>query len=239
MNEISISSLISIAKKNLLVLISVTVVCAVAAFFASSYLLTPTYQSKVSFVATNGGVGTSVQTTDKIGSADISASLAMVNTYVDILKTTNMYKQLANELNNDYTYNQLKKMITIQSRSEDSLFIDVFVTSPKPSESVRIANTFLELGEEYVAASMNEPDKLLILQVEESSSAVKNYPNTTLNVLEAGFLGFAATFAIILVVFLLDKTIKGEKDFTQNYDIPVLGVIPYFKAAANGAKNYE
>ena len=43
-------------------------------------------------------------------------------------------------------------------------------------------------------------------------------------------------FILAFIVNVLDKTIKGEKDFSANYDIPILGNIPNFKAAAREEK---
>ena len=40
----------------------------------------------------------------------------------------------------------------------------------------------------------------------------------------------------IKIINAMDKTIKGEKDFVANYDIPILGNIPNFKTAAREEK---
>ncbi len=239
MGEFSITSLIGLARKNWGYLLAAIAVCAVIAYCLCAFVLTPTYQTKVSFVATNGGVGATIQTSDKIISTDVAASLAMVDTYVDLLKTTNLYKELSKQVNDKYTFAELKDMISVNKRNADSLFIDVFVTSVDPADSVLIANKFLEIGEQYVSNSMNEPDKVLIIKVEQSSAASQNYPNTPLMIFMASLLGFAVVFAIIVIVFVMDKTIKGEQDFTENYDIPVLGNVPNFKVAAREEKRYE
>lgn len=239
MNEFSITSLINLARKNWGYLFAAILLCAVIAYSLCTFVLTPTYQTKVSFVATNGGVGATIQTSDKIISTDVAASLAMVDTYVDLLKTTNLYKELSKQINNEYSFVELKNMIDVRGRDENSLFIDVFVTSEDPADAVKIANKYLQIGEQYVSNSMNEPDKVLIIKVEESSTAAQNYPNTPFTIFMASFLGFAVVYAIIVIVFVMDKTIKGEQDFAQNYDIPVLGNIPNFKVAAREEKRYE
>lgn len=239
MNEFSVSSLIAIARKCIVYLITAVVVCAVLAFCYCSFVATPTYQAKVSFVASNGGVGNAAQDTNKFSSADVAASLAMVNTYVDVLKTNGAYKQLETVLNKKYTSRQLKNMILVEMRDEDSLFIDVKVTTTSPEEAVSVANAFLSIGENYVSNAMNEPEKKLILKAEESYSATQNYPNTPFTVVIAAFLGAIVVFAVAIIVNVMDKTIKGEADFTEHYDIPILGNIPNFKSAAKGEKKYE
>ena len=150
MNEFSVSAIITLIRKNWVYFVSVVSACVVVSYLLCTFVLTPTYQANVSFVATNGGVGVSTQDTDKIGSSDVASSLALMNTYVDILKTTNVYKELSVALNNKYSFLELKGMIRVEFRDEDSLFIDVFVTSSDPNEASIIANTFLTVGERYV-----------------------------------------------------------------------------------------
>ena len=50
------------------------------------------------------------------------------------------------------------------------------------------------------------------------------------------FLGAVFVFVIAIIINMMDKTIKGEKDFSANYDIPILGNIPNFKTAAREEK---
>lgn len=239
MNEFSVASLLNIARKCIGYLIAAVIVCAVAAYCYCEFIVTPTYQSRVSFVASNGGVGSAIDDSGKIISSDVSASLAMINTYVDILKTSGAYKQLETVLGGKYDHRQLRGMVAVEMRSEDSLFIDVRVTSTDPEDSVAIANAFLSIGESYVSNAMNEPDKKLILKAEDSSSATQNYPSTMRSVFMAAAFGFIFVYAIALIVSMLDKTIKGETDFAENYDIPILGNVPNFKSAAKGEKKYE
>lgn len=239
MNELSVTSLIAIARKCLWYLIAAVVVFSVAAFCFCSFIAKPTYQSKVSFVASNGGVGTAIDNeNNKIISSDIAASLGMVDTYVDVLNTRGAYVELSSAIGNKYKSAELKKMVSVSKRNEDSLFIDVVVTSPSPEDSVKIANAFLDLGENYVSQAMNEPSKKLVLKAEDCVSAVQNYPNTAMTVLIAAFLGFVLVYAVAIVVSVMDRTIKGEKDFTEKYDIPILGSIPNFKMATKGERKY-
>lgn len=240
MNEFTIASLLGILRKCAWYMVIVAVVMAILAYVFCAFIATPTYQSTVSFVATNKGFGGETTTTltgdasDKITSADVAASLAMLNTYVGILQTGEMYEKLEAQLDLPYTARQLSGMVLVQSRSEQSLFIDVQVTSPNPVHSVQIANAFLDLGDDYVVECL---PNAYMKAVERSKGAIQNYPNTMLTMLLAVFLGVVAVYGIAVLITAMDKTIKGEEDFTANYDIPLLGNIPNFKAAAKGEKN--
>ncbi len=233
MNEFSISSLISVFRKCYVYVILAAIVFGSLAYSYCSFIATPTYEATSAFLATNGGLESNndvAANSSKMQSTDIAASLGMLNTYVDVLGTTELYKQVAKETKCGYTANQIKSMVRVEVRSEESMFIDVTVTTPNPKHSVMIADAFVELGSKYVVEHL---PRAYITPIERSNNrAVQNYPNTTLFTIIAAFLGAVAVFAIALIVSVMDKTIKGERDFAASYDIPILGNIPNFKAAA-------
>jgi len=234
MTEFTITSLIAIFRKCVIYMVIVAIILGVGAYAFCTYVATPTYQTTVSFVATNKGFGdTQFDTTSKISSADIAASLAMLNTYAAVLRTSGLREQVANNCGLSYSAGQIASMVSIQSRTDDSLFIDVRVVSPSPAHSVKIANTILDIGGDYVVEMI--PNAYL-RGVEYSKSASKNYPNTPVTMLLFAFIGAILVYIVAIVINAMDKTIKGEKDFNNNYDIPILGNIPNFKVAAREEK---
>ncbi len=230
MNELTISSLIAVLRKSLVYIIVAVIVFAVAAYAYCSVIAVPTYQAKASFIGGNGGVGTELEESDIIKSSDISASLALIKTYVYLLESDGVYKQVAAELEGmDYTANQLKSMTSITTRDEDSLFIDAKVVCENPEDAIKIVNALLDVGSAYIMKAM---PNAYIVGVEESTYAVQNYPNTATTIVFAAVLAFILVYGICLIASMMDTTIKGEQNFTDTYDIPVLGNIPNFKIAA-------
>ena len=109
------------------------------------------YSATASILVTNGAVITSsAETTDKISGGDISASLYLADTVVDILNAPDIYIELADELGEEYDSKQLDKSINVERRSEDTLLIDITCTSSNPDEAVRIANVFAEVACGYI-----------------------------------------------------------------------------------------
>ncbi len=233
MNDFTLASLLKILQKCIWHMLVVAIVFGVAAYAFCTFMATPTYQASVSFVATNKGFGDETMlmqenTTSKISSADVAASLALLNTYIDILCIPEMYEELEKEVDLNYTARELASMVEISPRSDDSLLLDVVVTSTNPVHSVEIANAFLKLGDDYVMKCI--PNAYL-KGVQHSSGAVQNYPNPPLTIVVLMLFGAALVYGIAVLIHAMDNTIKGESDFTSNYDIPLLGNIPNFKTA--------
>ena len=96
MTEINLSTLLSILKKSLIYIIMAAIVFTLGAFIFCEFIATPTYQAKISFIGANSSSFAS-QTGDDYGdikTTDISASRALILTYVDIFKAEDFFDKM-------------------------------------------------------------------------------------------------------------------------------------------------
>jgi len=232
MNELNLSNLLNIFKKCLIYIIIVAMLCGIGAYLYCKFIATPTYQSTISFIGVNSSnfAAQTGEDDSDIKTADISASRQLIRTYVDLFKTSAFFNKVQEKCGLDYSASQLKAMTSINEREEDSLFIDVTVTCVNPKHAIIIAETIYEIGDDYLEGTF--PNAYVKAIENTNSRAVQNYPNTPTTTVIFAFLGGVLVFVAAVIITLMDKTIKGEKDFSNNYDIPILGNIPNFKAAA-------
>ena len=241
MNEFNMTTLLGILRKCIWYMVTVAVIFAVIAYCFCNFIAVPTYQSKISFIGTNGGMSDlseeEMAVISKINSADIAASLVLIPTFVDVFKEADLYEQVAESVKKvglDYSTTQIKSMVSVSARSEDSLYIDITVTTTNPKHSVIIAEAIYGIGGDFVISKM--PRAYVATMGNTGGTATQNYPNAPITIILAAFLGAVFVFVIAIIINMMDKTIKGEKDFSANYDIPILGNIPNFKTAAREEK---
>ena len=238
MNEITLADFLAILKKCIVYVVIVAIFCAIGAFCFCKFIATPTYQAHISFISTNSGFASYDQDmetlTSKISGTDVAASLQLMSTYVDLLCSRELYALVKEDTGLDYSEGDIKEMVSVVPRSQESLFIDVTVTATNPEHAIMIADSIYKIGGEYMASQITYA---YIKAVDDSGNkAYQNYPNTSLTTLAAAVLGGGIVYIIALIISLMDKTIKGEKDFRDNYDIPILGNIPNFRLAAREEK---
>ena len=228
---INIIDLVMLAWHRLWILVIATVICAVGAFSYCKFFVTPSYSATSSIVVTNGAVTTSyAETTDKISGSDISASLYLSYTVVDILNTPDIYIELADRLGED-DYQKLKGGFSVARRSEDTLFIDITYSSTDPVKAKEIVNVFGEVACEYI------PGFIPSARANVASTAVgaaQTYPRTTMTTGVVGVLGAAATYVVLFVIESMNRSIKGEDDFAAKFDVPLLGSVPDFENVETG-----
>lgn len=241
MNNFSIYHVMRLLVKNLLVIILSALIFAIGAFSYCKLLAQEKFVANGAVLVTNGGiVGNSyINNTpingQTVNNSDITASINLLDTIRDILSTNDIYMQLAEELDGKYTHSQLKSFATISKSTDYSLFINVRFETNDPKEAIVITKTFLKLAPAYItkfipnsAANVTLPDR-----------AVKTSPQTTKTTVLAAFIGAFLAFAVFYIISLTNTTIKGEEDFKEYFNVPVLGDIPDFNTATGKYGKYS
>lgn len=238
---INIMDLLLLAWRYIWVIALSAVIIAVGAFSYCKFLLTEVYSATASIIATNGAVTVHSDKTT-VSASDLSASLYLAETVIDILKTPDIYKDLADALNKDaniasdapnaYKFQNLMGRARVARRGEDTLFIDVTFSSTDPVEAMRIANKFVEISCEYI------PEYIPHSIAKVASTAIKagkTYPRTFRTTAIAGVIGAVLAYVVVFIIDSTNKAIKGEEDFVNRFDVPLLGAVPNFENVENSA----
>ncbi len=227
---INIMDLVMLAWRYIWIIILTAVVFAAGAFGYCKIFLTPAYSATASIIATNGAV-TVYSDKSTVSASDLSASLYLKETVIDILKTPDIYKDLENELGKGYSFQNLMGRTSVVGRGENTLFIDVTFSSTDPKEAMRVVNKFVEISCEYI------PEYIPHSNAKVASTAIKatkTYPRTMMTTGVAGVIGAVVAYIVLFIIESTNRAIKGEEDFTSSFDVPLLGAVPDFENAESG-----
>ena len=240
MKDISIIDLLRAVLSKLWLIVLVAVSFAIIAFVYATSFATPIYAATSSILVSNGGIvsGDSVTINNDrhtIQNGDLAASTSIKTTCIDLLLTSNMYDVVHEKLPNNlsYTAGQLKGMVSITERSEESLLLDIKVSGSDRNDIILIANTFAEVAPDYISEKLTTS---YAKPVETAKGTVKVKPNITMLTFAAFVVGALLVAAPLVLIFINDKTIKGEEDFAATYDISILGIVPDFVQSTKGGK---
>lgn len=232
MKELSVIYLLQLAWKRLWAIIGVAVICAAGVFSYCHFVAVPKYSATASVMVTNGAIIDNNAGYEKVQATDISASLSLTNTVVDILKTPDIYKELSSKIGSKYTYRELMGMTSVERKGEDTLFINISVTSATPEEAIRIVNSYVNSAPSYINNFVPYSN---VTVSAEAFSASKVYPSTVSSTILAAFLGAAVIYVIFFISERLNRTVDSENDFVTEYKIPLLGTVPDFEGSSNDA----
>lgn len=203
------------------------------AFCFCEFVAVPQYSATGSIMVTNASIVSASDDElygDNINSADITASLNFANTVIDILNTNGIFKELSNELSGQYTYTQLKGLSSIARRSNNTLFVDISFKADSREEAITLVNAYLEIAPDYINTFV---PKTAVTATSIADNATKTYPRTVLATGTSGIFGAFIAYAIVFLVYCANSVIKGEEDFKDRFDLPILGCIPDFSASKN------
>lgn len=183
----------------------------------------PMYESTGSMMILN-------QKEEAADSTQLSISTRLTDDYASVMLSRNTVNRVISNLDLDVTYEELSEQIVTEVKS-DSRVITVTVTEESPLLAKQIVDEILELSLEYIKDNL-EVHAIMIL--DEGNLADEPLPEDN-NLLKIAVLFCAgaiiAAFAII-ILFVLNDTIRKDKDVEFYLDMPLLAQVSKEKYSA-------
>lgn len=242
--DANVQKIISLLLKKWKIIFLFAIMGTLLAYFYTANFTTLTYSSSVEFLAY--AHDTQQELTDSSTAAQqvsntsrMNYAIKMLDTYIELFKTNEFNKSVANDLNENYntsyTSGQIKGAVSYQEVSGTSMF-KVIVTTTNADMSYQIAKQL----ETSIPEKMEKTNNSLVLASVEDTALVAS-ASESLGYPKKCLIGFAAgaviAAAYIILRDLLDVRIKGNDDLSERYGIPVLGTIPEFDLKASSSKN--
>ena len=228
MEEIDLKELIDMfLRKKFLILFVVTVFAALGAIYTLE-IVVPKYDSTTTLilVQTSKGKDTSAsaEDTEGITTADLTLNSKLVENYKEISVSRRVLNKVIENLKLNTTYPELKKQITVSTKTDAEL-ISITVKDADNQLACNIAN---EIAKVFV----QETEELFgVKNVHILDEAVVSYIpyniNLFKNIVIFAFVGGILVFADILLVNMLDTTIKTDSDVEKATGLPVLATIVF------------
>ena len=215
-------------------IILVAAIFAGAAFGYTKFMVTPMYKARTLMYVNNSDISVG-GANFSISASDLAAAQSLVGTYIVILNTRMTLNEVIDTANLNYSYEKLASMVSAEPYENTEIFA-IQVTSPDPKEAELIANTI----------GMVLPDKISAV-VEGSSVRIVDYavepaapssPSMTKNVALGALIGIFLTCAVLIILEMRDELIHDSDFLMQNFDIPVLAVIPDLQSSSNIPADY-
>ena len=196
------------------------IICIILLFMTigviyTMFFVTPVYSSSTSLIlstsennSTNLGISTTTAT-------ELNVNSKLVSTYTELVKSKKILGKVISNLNLNITEDALKKKVSVQP-VEDADFIKITVVNPN-----EIANVFIEDG----VKQYYKMDNVQVVDKAEPSLRPSNI-NKKRDILIFIGIGIVVSVIYVIVLNMLDNTIKTVEDIEGVYSFPVLVSIP-------------
>ena len=214
--EIDLKELFFVLLRRAWIIILVGMIFAGASGIFTKTMITPKYEStSMLFILT--------KTTSITSLADIQMGTQLTKDYTVLIKSRPVIETVIDNLQLDLEYEELLDMLTIENPS-DTRIIYLRIMHEDPEMAKKIVDEIAEVSADRIAGIMktDEPSIAEFGNVAEEPSS----PSTLKNVLVAGILGVFLAAFVVVVLYLLDDTIKTTDDMEKYLGITSLGAIP-------------
>lgn len=221
--EIDLVKLFKALISKIWVIIISMVIGACLFFSVTFFFITPLYKSTVKMYVNNSSFSVG-SASFSISSAELSAAKSLVETYIVILNTREVLTEVIDKAQLNYSYEELKKMITAEPINSTEVF-EVEITDKDPYEAEKIANTIAEILPESISKIVDGSSMRIVDHAVVPSECFS--PNYKTNTLLGAIIGFILSTTLIVIMTVMDTVIRSEEYLTTTYkNIPLLAVVP-------------
>ena len=223
MEELDLKELIQIFWEKRIQIILITAIFIVVGVIYTVGFVKPKYQSITSLLlATNSSNQTN---TNGITTNDLTINSKLVSTYTDMLNGDNAIRTIISNLGMELQEDEVRSSISVKARDNADM-IDIIVKNDDPVVAQKIANESAKVLIEKVK-QYYKIDNLYIYDEAEVENEPYNI-NHKKDVLIFAVIGIVISFGYVLIVNMLDTTIKSTQDIEKISGVTVLASIPVY-----------
>ena len=222
MEEIDLKELFELfwSKKTQIILI-ILIFMLLGIIYTIGFV-TPKYSASTSLVLVSNNSQTTGNT---ITATDITVNSKLVSTYSEIVKSKNIMRQVISNLGIKIDEDELRKNVTVSS-VKDTELIEITVTNENPSYSAKLANEIAKVFTAKIKDLYNIENIQVVDEAEvETTPSNVNHPK---DVMIFTFIGIVVAAGYVLIMNMLDTTVKTAEEVEKELKIPVLATIPLY-----------
>ncbi|MDO5556092.1 MAG: Wzz/FepE/Etk N-terminal domain-containing protein [Clostridia bacterium] len=208
-------------KTEIILIVLMLLIVGVVYSFA---LLEPEYSSSTTLVLAmtqNDSTDTSITQTD------VTLNSKLISTYSELIKSKSVLREVIDNLHIEgITEGNVRGNISVKAVTDTEL-IKITVTNEDPNVAAEIANEIAKVFSNKIVDIYNISNVYIVDRAEADTNP--SNINHTKDLIIFAFIGIVIAVIYVLIVNMLDNTIKNEEDVEKSVGLLVLGSIPDYE----------
>lgn len=228
MEELDLKELFNIFwSKRVQIILIVLIFMAIGIIYTIGFV-TPMYSSSTSLILASSGTATG-DNNNTITTTDLTLNSKLVSTYSELVRRKSILREVISNLGIDVNENSLRNNVSVNS-VKDTELIEITVKNENATYAAKIANEITKVFTEKVKDIYNI-DNVQVIDEAEVQTTPSNI-NHVKDVVLFTFIGLAVAIVYVLVLNMLDTTVKTAEDIEKLFStLPVLVSIPMYGTA--------
>ena len=223
--NITVSDFILESVKRWYILVISFILAVLISIIYTLGFVTPLYTSEAKIFIL------SKQTDEYYTSTDFSISTYLSYDFVEIIIDSPILDEVAKDLDNKYTTNQLKHCVNV-IQPENTRIIEISAQTPNAKDSKKIVDSICENAKEKLVDLM----RLDSIEIIKKGTVPKkpSSPNLISNILLAVAFTFLISEIGIAINFAFNNKVSSVNDIEKYLELNVLAAIPYNHSKTKG-----
>lgn len=219
--EINLLEIFGVLRTRIFSIVMSGVILAAIFGLGTLFLIEPKYQSTSKLYI----VGQSSSLTSL---ADLQTGSQLTQDYMVLVQSRPVLEKVIDNLGLDMQYEDLRSIVSLNN-PQDTRILEVTVTTGDPYMAKEIVDEVSAVSTSRIAAIMNvdEPTIAEYGHLESSPSS----PSLRKNIVLGGLLGVLLSAGSIVVLYLLNDSIRTEEDVEKYLGLNTLALIPIEEGA--------
>ncbi len=224
--EIDLLQIWEIVKKNIILFLTILLVCGSLAFAGTKFLMEKKYSATATVIIVKDNDTAANQS---VTYNDVQLSQKLVTTYSQIMMSEAISDSVIANLDLYDKYGidsaQYRKIVTVSSANNTEV-MNIRAETNDPKLSADIANEVVDVFQQKIFDIMNV-DNVTILNRAKVPTKPSG-PNASRNTAIGLLFGAAICAVITLIQMLTDTKVKTEEEVKKIFDYPIIGIVPEF-----------
>lgn len=213
--------------QHIVVILLAGVAAALGVALITQLFLKPQYESETKmYVLTKQSSGT-------LTNGDMEASTALAKDFAEMVTSRTVVEKVIAQLSMDEDYEILLQNVNVIT-SSDTRVITITVTDNDPYRAAQIADCLRDESAEHIQQVMNAETVNVVEKANIPDDKVS--PSLMKNTFAGALGGIILALLIVLLMAVMDDTIKTSEDIEYYLNISALGVIPMIQTGNGGKK---
>lgn len=213
-------------------ILGVAIICMGLFAGYKALTFTPEYESRATlYILKQDG-----RNSDEYTSSDFSLALNVVNDCTYLLRSHKVLDEVINDLDLEMSYEHLARRIST-SNPDGTRVLEVIVRADTPENARKLVDRVCQVGADAITDAMGFQQVNLY-----EYGTLNNNPCNRTSYKTYALIGMGAallTYAVYLLVFLLNDRIRTEEDVREYFGLSVLGEIPNSSSRGRGRYGTE
>ena len=225
--EIDLLEICLLMWHRIWILVAAGLLGAIAMFIVTAFAISPKYESSTGIYIMN------VNSNDTISYSDTQLASQLTKDYEELIVCRYVIETVIEKCDLEESYKSLLSRVSVNNTTGTRI-ITITVKDESPERAKEIADNIRNVASEHIKAVTNV--EAVTVVDEANLPTTPSEPSILKNTVIGGLLGIVFAAAVIIILFIVDDTIKTEEDVEKYLGLSILALIPVTEKSSSKSK---